>query len=313
MPKDRLAQGQPAARDTTKCQRAPGFSSIEELQSCLHTRVSGECVISKASPPSGMAGQFCVKCGTALPAGSAFCLSCGTPTAPAALAAASRTTGPSKLGAPPAPPSPPPPPDPSTSGIVTALGLHGHRSFLVQHQVLSMGHSYRVMDPNKRLLFTVQGNASQNFQGNLLGGLVGGFDSFLGRMEARSVNMSYTLVDGQSQQQLGSILKEGGANQSTFTLTDPSGQRLFVISLQRGLMGGITATASGGDGRPMLQTSGNLVRHNFIIKDAQGIEQAKVHEAWVAIRDTYNVEMLGTVDPVYPLVFTIMLDFEKEK
>jgi uncharacterized protein YxjI len=196
--------------------------------------------------------------------------------------------------------------------MVAALGLQGRRSFLVQHQILSTGHNYRVMDPEKRHLFTVQGNTSQNLQGNFLGGLVGGSDSYLGRMEARSVNMSYTLVDGQGQQ-LGSIQKEGGANQSTFTLRDASGQPLFVISLQRGLMGGITAAASGADGRPMLQTSGNLVRHNFMIKGAQGNDEAKVHEAWVAIRDTYNVDILGSVDPVYPLVFTILLDFEKEK
>jgi uncharacterized protein YxjI len=168
------------------------------------------------------------------------------------------------------------------------------------------------MDPEKRHLFTVQGNAGQNLKGNALGGFMGGSDSYLGRMMARSVNMSYTLVNA-SGVALGTILKEGGANQSTFTLADSSGRPLFVISLQRGMMGGITATAASADGKPLLQTSGNLVRHNFMIKDAQGVDQAKVHEAWVAVRDTYNVDMVGAIDPVYPLVFTILIDFEKEK
>jgi uncharacterized protein YxjI len=86
-----------------------------------------------------------------------------------------------------------------------------------------------------------------------------------------------------------------------------------VISLQRGMMGGITASAAGPDGAPMLQTSGNLMRHNFMIKDSAGKDLAKVHEAWVAVRDTYNVDMIENVDPVYPLVFTILIDFEKEK
>jgi len=137
-------------------------------------------------------------------------------------------------------------------------------------------------------------------------------DAYLGRMAARSTNMTYALMDANGNG-LGRILKEGGANQSTFTLEDSSGQRLFVIMLQRGAMGGITATAVGPDGKPMLQTSGNLARHNFMIKDSAGSELAKVHEAWVAVRDTYNVDMIGSVDPVYPLVFTILIDFEKVK
>jgi len=252
-----------------------------------------------------MTGQFCVKCGTALPADAAFCSSCGTPTpsAPVPQIAAPTASSGAALGASNATPPP-------TVRIVATLGLQGRRNFLVQHQVLSLGHSYRVMDTEKRHLFTVQGNAGQNFAGNALGRLVGGSDSYLGRMTARSTNMTYTLVDANGAG-LGRILKEGGANQSTFTLEDSSGQRLFVITLQRGAMGGITATAVGPDGKPMLQTSGNLVRHNFMIKDSAGSDLAKVHEAWVAVRDTYNVDMIGSVDPIYPLVFTILIDFEK--
>jgi uncharacterized protein YxjI len=182
----------------------------------------------------------------------------------------------------------------------------------VQHQIVSLGHSYRVTDTEKRHLFTVQGNAGQNLSGNALGRMMGGSDSYLGRLAARSTNMTYTLVDANGTG-VGMILKEGGANQSTFTLTDSSGQRLFVITLQRGVMGGITATAAAADGTPMLQTSGNLIRHNFLIKDSRGTDLAKVHEAWVAVRDTYNVDMIGSIDPVYPLVFTILIDFEKVK
>jgi uncharacterized protein YxjI len=168
------------------------------------------------------------------------------------------------------------------------------------------------MDTEKRHLFTVRGNAAQNQSSNMLGGLMGGSDSYLGRLAARSTNMSYELVNS-SGTAIGSILKEGGANQSTFTLADSSGQRLFAITLQRGVMGHITATAVGPDGRPMLQTSGNLERHNFAIKDSGGSELAKVHEAWVAVRDTYNVDMIGSIDPLYPLVFSILIDFEKVK
>jgi uncharacterized protein YxjI len=254
-----------------------------------------------------MASQFCMKCGSALPPDAAFCSSCGTPTPSSPVPQSSAPTAPSGTAAGALNATPP-----TTVGIVAALGLQGRKNFLVQHQVLSLGHSFRVMDTEKRHLFTVQGNAGQNLSGNVLGGLVGGSDSYLGRLAARSANMTYTLVDTNGTG-LGAIVKEGGANQSTFTLTDSSGQRLFVVTLQRGVMGGITATAVGSDGRPMLQTGGNLVRHNFTIKDTAGSELAKVHEAWVAVRDTYNVDVMGSIDPLYPLVFTILIDFEKVK
>ena|SRR5208282_3267083 len=254
-----------------------------------------------------MSGQFCMKCGSALTADAAFCSSCGTPTPIASVPQTAAPTAPSGATLSASNATPPP-----AVGIVSTLGLQGRRNFLVQHEALSLGHSYRVMDSEKRHLFTVQGSAGQNLSGNALGRLVGGSDSYLGRMAARSTNMTYALMDANGNG-LGRILKEGGANQSTFTLEDSSGQRLFVIMLQRGAMGGITATAVGPDGKPMLQTSGNLARHNFMIKDSAGSELAKVHEAWVAVRDTYNVDMIGSVDPVYPLVFTILIDFEKVK
>lgn len=192
------------------------------------------------------------------------------------------------------------------------MGLVGQRSFLVQHQIMSFGHSYRVMDAQQRHLFAVQGNTNQNLSGNILGTLAGGSDSYFGRMAARSVNMSYTLVNPAGAV-FGTILKEGGANQSTFTLVDPQGQRWVVVQLNRGMMGGITAAAMAPTGQPMMQTSGNLMRHNFMIKGAGGEDLAKVHEAWVAIRDTYNVDLMGNIDPLFPLVFTILIDFEKAK
>lgn len=254
-----------------------------------------------------MSALFCMKCGAALPAGAGFCTSCGTPvvSTPAPPApVVSPATAPTTL-----------PPGPTAApglGMGAALGLEGRRGFLVQHQILSLGHSYRVMDPEKNHLFTIQGDVGQNLTGNTLGALVGGTGSYFGRMAARSVSMTYTLVNAQGTR-AGTILKEGGANHSRFTLVDASGQPLFIIALERGLMGGITATAMAPDGRPMLQTSGNLVRHNFMIKNSVGKDLAKVHEAWVAVRDTYNIDMLGNTDPLYPLVFTILIDFEKAK
>lgn len=269
-----------------------------------------------------MATQFCVGCGSPLPLDAQFCTNCGRP-----VAVAPPTSG---STVPPAAPLPGGgiagnPPSSAASlttrtqtmaapapGLSERLGLRGHGNFLVQHEILSVGHSYRVMDAGKNHLFTVRGDVRQNLGSNALGGLLGGTGSYLGRIAARSVNMTYSLVNAQGAV-LGSIQKEGGANRSQFTLMDSAGQRCVVVTLERGLMGGITATAVSPDGRPMLQSGGNLVRHNFMIKDPGGRDLAKVHEAWVAVRDTYNVDMMGNIDPLYPLVFTILIDFEKVK
>lgn len=179
--------------------------------------------------------------------------------------------------------------------------------------MMSMGHSYRVMDQEKRHLFTVQGNVKQNLMGNLVGGMLGGGgNSYLERVAARSGSMTYSVVH-PSGAVVGTITKEGGPNHSLFTLMDAASQPRVTIRLERGMMGGITATAVAPNGQPILQTSGNLARHNFLIKDSAGTDVVKVHEAWAAVRDTYNIDLLGNVDPLYPLVFSILIDFEKVK
>ena len=197
--------------------------------------------------------------------------------------------------------------------LQTALRLAGRKSFLVRHQVLSLGHSYTVMDEGKQPLFEVKGNKGQNIRAALVGDLVatvGG--GYLGRRATRSMAMSYSLTDAQGTV-WGTIQKEGSANSSVFTLVDRAGFSRVVITVQRSFMGGIQATAVSPDGRPMLQSEGNLLRHNFKIRDGVGNEVAKVHEKWVAIADTYNVDLFGNFDPLYPLLYAILIDYEKVK
>ena len=202
-----------------------------------------------------------------------------------------------------------PPTASSGPTLSQALGLTG-RNYLVQHKALSLGHSYRVMDASKKHLFTVQGDAAQNITGNLLGNLAGG--GYIGRLAARSVNMTYGIVAADGTR-WGQLAKTGGGNQSMFTLTDNAGQPWVIIQMERGLMGGVKATAVWPNGQPMMQTSGNLLRHNFMIRDGAGADLAKVHEQWVSIRDTYNVDIMGNIDPLFPLVYAVVIDYEKEK
>ncbi|MCI4347659.1 MAG: zinc-ribbon domain-containing protein [Thermoplasmata archaeon] len=256
-----------------------------------------------------MAAAFCMSCGKALPPGAGFCMSCGTP-APGGAA-------PAPLGAPPGGPLPPAPPSNMSSpgpSLTALLGLAGKRQFLVQHQILALGHSYRVMDHEKRHLFAVKGDVVQQMQSNLMGSFLqkATGSSYLGRVGERSTNMTYSLVDAQGTL-IGTFSKQGGPNESIFTLTDLTGRPCVTVTLNRGGFGGITAVAVYPDGRPMMQTHGNLMRHDFRIRDPGGAELAKVHEAWASVRDTYNIDIEGNIDPLYPLAFAILIDYEKVK
>jgi uncharacterized protein YxjI len=260
-------------------------------------------------------------------AGSSFCMSCGTavPSTAAATGAVapSIAPGPSPPGYPTASPpiasGPMPsaaPMSPPTNGpsLTALLGLEGKRQFIVQHQVLALGHSYRVMDHEKRHLFAVKGDVVQQMQSNMMGSLLSRAtgSSYMAGVGERSTNMTYSLVDAQGAI-IGTFTKQGGANDSVFTLTDLQGRPWVIVTLNRGGFGGITATAVYPDGRPMLQTHGNLLRHDFRIRDPSGAELAKVHEAWAAVRDTYHIDTEGNIDPLYPLVFAILIDYEKVK
>jgi uncharacterized protein YxjI len=222
----------------------------------------------------------------------------------------------------PPPPSVPPAgmsgPPGGTAGagpsLSALLGLEGKRQFIVQHQILALGHSYRVMDHEKRHLFAVKGDVAQQMQSHMMGSLMqqATGSSYMAGVGERSTNLTYSLVDAQGAI-IGTFTKQGGANDSVFTLTDLQSRPWVIVTLNRGGFGGITATAVYPDGRPMMQTHGNLLRHDFRIRDPSGQELAKVHEAWAAVRDTYHIDTEGNIDPLYPLVFAILIDYEKVK
>lgn len=266
-----------------------------------------------------------MNCGTPHVPGGRFCLQCGTPVGGAPVPTGPVPPPPPSLppigGAPPAPPSPPPPPPmdgapvaapPPAADLGQALGLAGKTRFVVHHEVLSTGHSYTVQDDQKQHLFTLKGDTSQNVGSNFLGSLAGGSDSYLGRYVARSAPMSWTLVDPRGNV-LAQLRKDGSGNAASFTLVDSTQQPQLVVQMTRHLTGGIDAVAVRPDGRPMLSAHGNLMRRTFALKDPAGAELAKVHENWVAVGDTYAVELMGPIDPVAPIVYSIVIDFEKAK
>ncbi len=192
------------------------------------------------------------------------------------------------------------------------LGVEGGRSFLLQHQLLSGGRNYRVLNPEKRHLFTVRESLGQELRANFLGGGgPAGTGFHLGPVAVGTRTFVWTVLDSAGSGR-GTISIQMSGYHAASTLTDSAGTPILVVHVDRGLVGGLTANATLGDGRPMFLTKGNLFRHNFSILDATGQEVAKIHEAWASVRDTYSLEIVGNVDPLGPLIFAILIDREKE-
>jgi uncharacterized protein YxjI len=176
----------------------------------------------------------------------------------------------------------------------------------VQHQFLSGGHSYRVLTPEKRHLFTVRENLAAEMSANMAG-LTIGFGQLL-------QNRTYAwTVDDATGTHRGSVAFQISGYHSMATLTDPAGAPLLTVNVDRGMLGKLNATAGAPDGRPLFQVQGNLIHHNFAIVDAAGHEVAKIHEAWASVRDTYGLDLTQPVDPLGPLIFAIIIDREKER
>jgi uncharacterized protein YxjI len=274
-----------------------------------------------------MAARFCMSCGAQNPAEARFCASCGTPASGAPAPSAPAPAMPPAPAAPPVapmpPPSPAPPPpaaapaaapDPNAgANLSAALGLAGCQKFLVQHQLFTGGRSYRVLNHEKKHLFTVKENVRQELVSNLLrpgGQPAQGLSFQMGFAQGRPTEFAWT-VDDVSKNVVGTIAIQIAGNTAMSSMSDAAGNPVLAVQVVKGMMGGLTATAAFPNGQTMFQAHGNLLRHNFLIKDPRGAEVAKIHEAWASIRDTYNLDLVGKVDPLCPLIFAILIDREK--
>jgi uncharacterized protein YxjI len=177
---------------------------------------------------------------------------------------------------------------------------------------MSNGRNYRVLTSEKRHLFTVRESFGQEVRANFLGGSGISRPGFgLGALALGARNFVWEVLDASGAPR-GRISIQVTRGNAVSTLSDGAGNPLLAINVDKGLVGGLSATAATVDGRPMFQARGNLIHHNFSIQNPAGQEVAKVHEAWASVRDTYNIDLVGNVDPLGPLIFAILIDREKE-
>ncbi len=167
---------------------------------------------------------------------------------------------------------------------------------------MSTGRNYRVLTAEKRHLFTVKENLGQEMRANFMGGMLGQQGSAFGLGSATMGRSTFVwTVHDPAGTPRGRITFQISGYHAVSVLTDSAGVPVLQVDVNRGLVGGLTATAALPDGRPMFQTHGNLIRHNFSILDPSGRELAKIHEAWASVRDTYSLDLVANVDPLGPL------------
>jgi uncharacterized protein YxjI len=220
------------------------------------------------------------------------------------------------MGAPMAPPGFAP--TLSSPPLSAVLGVQGGTKFLLQHLLIGPKHSYRVMDLEKRHLFTLGENVREERQvGSVVGGLLG--HALGGRMSetvswggVAHPGMSYWVLDDNAGNMRGTLTLQVERHGATSTLADGAGNPSLVVNVTRGAMS-LDAKAVPADGSPMLEVKGHTMGHTFEIHDASGAEVAKIHEAWASMRDTYHLELKGNVDPLSAIVFAIVIDHYKGK
>jgi len=252
-----------------------------------------------------MASMFCPKCGSPHPSGAQFCSSCGSPL----------PTAPAPAGAPPIAESPLGPP--AERSLSELLGVQNTRRFLLQHLLVGPKHSYRVMNLENIRLFTVGENLHEERQAvwnSFVHPSRAGESRFQVTWGAASVppQVSYWGLEDFAGNLRGSLSLEVRRGQGTATLTDASGATVLTVAVTRHPTS-ITAEATDATGRPILEARGDVFRLHFSIHDVSGAEVARVHEAAVSLRDTYNLELVGNVDAVHAVVFTILTDHFKGK
>lgn len=277
----------------------------------VSTRVDSS--ITRRTVPYIMAAQFCMSCGKPLPPGAQFCFGCGAP-----VAGATPSPGPSPAplhsSAPPTPGLPSPPA--AAPPLSTLLGVQGIRKFVLQHLLIGPKHSYRVMDPQKRHLFTVGENVREERQ-EVWRQLVHPSQNSQPRFQVTwggtgPTPMSYWALDDVSGNVQGVLTLQLDRGTAVTTLTDATGVPVLAVHVTRGVTS-IDASVASPDGRPMLEAHMSLFHHNFSVHDALGVEVARIHEATLTARDTYDIELVGNVDPLTALVFAILIDHYKGK
>ncbi len=184
--------------------------------------------------------------------------------------------------------------------------LNGKEVLLMKKKIIAAGKNYAVMDENQNHLCYVYLSAGQNLAGKLLSSVAG---SWAGR------EMSYTYLIQDSANQNALILKKGaGAWSTTFIMHDAvTEEQVAMISLKRGLIGGMQAQwTEQSNNQVTMTTKGNVMRRQYAIVDQNQNEIGSVRHKIAAVRDTWSLNLSPHANILNAAIFAAVLDFEKE-
>lgn len=183
--------------------------------------------------------------------------------------------------------------------------LNGKSELLMKRKILALGKSYMVMDKDESPLCYVRLDMGSNLAGNLLSGS-------LGKWAGRSLNYTYTVQDSNEEVAL-HLQKGPGAWKTNFAVLEETGENHGVLSINRGLMGGMVAQwVDPGTDQVSMVTQGNILKRQYAILNQDEQEIGSVRHKIAAIRDTWNLNLNSGGNILNAVILATVLDFEKE-
>ncbi len=184
--------------------------------------------------------------------------------------------------------------------------LAGNRDLLMKQKILQFGKNYTVMDINQTPLCFVRLDWGANAAGRML-------SAFAGKWAGRMMKYTYKVSDATDQPAL-EIRKGSGSFKSYFDIIEPEGnERIGGIGLRRSLIGGMRAEwQDPASGQALIRTEGNVIRRKYRMVGSDGSEIATVRHKIAAIRDVWKLEIKTDTNHLHAVIFSAVLDFEKE-
>lgn len=184
--------------------------------------------------------------------------------------------------------------------------LVGKSELLMKQKIIQLGKNYWVMDSDENTLCNVRLDWGSNMAGNMVSGVAG-------RWAGRMMHYTYVVSDANNDPAL-EIRKGSGSFKTYFDVVEPeTGERLGGIGLSRSLVGGMkTAWQDPQSSEIVLTTKGNVLRRQYSMVDGNSNEVASVRHKIVAIRDVWQLRISGMEHQLQAIVFSVVLDFEKE-
>ncbi len=185
--------------------------------------------------------------------------------------------------------------------------LKGKTELVMKKKLLAIGKYYAVSDTEGNTLCFVNLSWGSNLMGNVV-------SDHMGKWMGRSMRYTYTLTDANEKIAL-EIKKTGGAWDSNFNVVEPDKNQIIgIIQLKRAfVIGNMKAQWLNYESKNVeMSVNGNIMRRTYNIINSSGKEIARVRHKIAAIRDTWNLEINSGEDNLYSIIFSTVLDFEKE-